>query len=105
MRMECKPHTLQAWIGPGISSKYYSVNTDLYNKFLDSDTIYQKYFDIKSNGEIYADLRAIAKTQLEKLNIKNITISSWCTFNDHRYFYSYRKNKITGRQASLIWLT
>ena len=31
----------------------------------------------------------------------NVTISNACTFNDD--FYSYRKDKITGRFISLIW--
>ncbi len=38
---------------------------------------------------------------LKELGINNVTISKSCTYNDN--FYSYRKDKTTGRFVSLIW--
>ena len=47
------------------------------------------------------DLRLIAYDILTELGITDVTISKCCTYNDD--FYSYRKDKITGRFISLIW--
>ena len=47
------------------------------------------------------DLRYIAYDILSDLGISDVTISKACTYNDE--FYSYRKNKVTGRFISLIW--
>ena len=48
------------------------------------------------------DLRSIAHDILSQLGITDVTISPICTYDDKR-FYSYRRNKITGRFVSLIW--
>ncbi len=104
LRMNCDRDGLQAWIGPAISKESYMVNVDLYDNFCNLNTVYAKFFEQDPSGTIHADLKAIAKFQLENLQIKKITISKYCTYSDHKYFYSYRRNNVTGRQANLIWL-
>jgi YfiH family protein len=54
----------------------------------------------------YFDLTAIAKSQLKSLGLldKNIEISDQCTYCHPEDFYSYRRDKITGRHATMIGL-
>src|SRR3990167_4405988 len=46
----------------------------------------------------------LATIQLHKLGITQIYGGNFCTFSEEGYFFSYRRNKVTGRMASLIWI-
>ena len=55
-----------------------------------------------NNGKYNMDLRNIANEILSRQGISDVTISSECTF-DNRCFFSYRRDKTSGRFISLIW--
>jgi polyphenol oxidase len=38
------------------------------------------------------------------LGVTDIYGGDGCTYTDESRFYSYRRDKVTGRMASLIWL-
>ncbi|MFA0519904.1 laccase domain-containing protein, partial [Vibrio sp. 10N.222.55.E8] len=42
--------------------------------------------------------------RLNKAGVTLVTDSNLCTFTDADAFYSYRRDGITGRQATFIWL-
>ncbi|GAK85069.1 uncharacterized conserved protein [Vibrio ponticus] len=46
----------------------------------------------------------IATQRLNKLGVSQVYASGMCTYSDPEQFYSYRRDGVTGRQASLIWL-
>ena len=52
----------------------------------------------------YIDLQGINKKQLNDLGIKNIEISNICTKCGDKSYFSYRKDKKTGRFAGIIIL-
>ena len=54
-----------------------------------------------NSGNYYMDIRNIAYDILTDLGISDVTISKSCTYEGK--FYSYRREKITGRFISLIW--
>jgi hypothetical protein len=41
---------------------------------------------------------------LQKIGIRQIYGGGFCTYNDSERFYSFRRDKVTGRMAALIWL-
>ena len=84
-------------LGPCISQSNYEVNDEIISHFSN----YSKRFEKNNSGNYYMDLRLIAYDILTELGITDVTISKCCTYNDD--FYSYRKDKITGRFISLIW--
>lgn len=90
-------HDFRVLLGPCISQNNYEVNDEIMSHFLS----YSKRFKKNNFGNYYMDLRLIAYDILTELGITNVTISECCTYNDD--FYSYRKDKITGRFISLIW--
>jgi YfiH family protein len=104
-QMGCNNNDLIAWIGPSISQKAYQVNATLYDKFVTLEPEYSQFFHSNTSSETFADLKSIAEYQLNNLGISKISIANYCTYYDNEYFYSYRRNNITGRQATLIWLT
>ena len=84
-------------LGPCISAENYEVSNEIFCQFSN----YSDRFRKNKSGNYYMDLRYIACDILNELGITNVTISKSCTYNDN--FYSYRKDKTTGRFVSLIW--
>lgn len=101
-----------AWIGPAISQKHFEVGVDFYQKFmsLPAGKDYQPYFQASSQNaqKYFADLAGMAKLQLEKVGVADVSLSGLCSYQDER-FYSYRQachqgDGKTGRIATLIWM-
>jgi copper oxidase (laccase) domain-containing protein len=55
-------------------------------------------------GKWLADLFALARQRLRASGVTQIYGGGLCTYSDPRRFFSYRRDKITGRMAALIWL-
>ncbi len=84
------PHKIKAYIGPCITAKNYTVNADFCQHFIAIDPDYS--MALKNTAQRWhADLRLIAKIQLQKLGIEDITISPLCTY-EHESMPSYRKD-------------
>ena len=85
-------------IGPSISKKRYEVGQFIFDLFSE----YSNHFTYNNNGKYNMDLRNIANEILSRQGISDVTISSECTF-DNQSFFSYRRDKTSGRFISLIW--
>ena len=51
------------------------------------------------------DIYNVAGQQLAELNVGGVYGGGFCTYQDAKHFYSFRRDKITGRMASLIWMS
>jgi copper oxidase (laccase) domain-containing protein len=47
---------------------------------------------------------ALARRMLERDGVLRVHGGNYCTASERDRFYSYRRDHVTGRQASLIWL-
>ena len=52
----------------------------------------------------FADLYAIARRRLESLGIERVYGGGFCTCRDADRFFSYRRDGVTGRFATLVWI-
>lgn len=103
--MPVAPHHLMAWLGPGISSTAYEVGEEVRQQFLALSRDTQSAFKPSTRPEHwYMDLFLIARQQLQSLGVNAIYGGDRCTYQQAEYFFSYRREGITGRMASLIWL-
>lgn len=98
------PGEWMAWIGPGISSAAYEVGPELVTRFTARESRWARHFASTSQG-IFADLPALAADQLAAAGIPDITRYAGCTAGEPERFFSYRRDGLTGRFATLIWLT
>lgn len=100
------PSNILSYIGPSICQRHFEVGSELYDRFSEKDCTNSQYFTHSSDNKFLCNLAAIAKQELlnNGLIINNITSSGICTHCNNE-FYSYRRDGITGRFASLIWLT
>lgn len=102
-KMQSKPSELTVWLGPAISQKYFEVGDEVRQQFCDAYSNVAQYF-IPNKDKYMADLYGLAKEQLQQMGIQSIHGGEFCSFADNDKFYSYRRDGVTGRMASLIWI-
>jgi YfiH family protein len=95
---------VMAWLGPAISAPAYVVGEDVRTAFVSRNAAAEKAFRPAAGGGWHADLYELARQRLRCLGITEIHGGDCCTFRDPARFYSYRRDGVTGRMASLIWL-
>lgn len=95
-----------AWLGPAIGPQCFEVGQDVVDAFLSRDAaMADAFFAIPgSAGKYMADIYALARKVLSKSGVLDVRGGGFCTVTDRSRFYSYRRDKLTGRMASLIWL-
>lgn len=103
-QMKSQPSQLMAWLGPAISAQHFEVGAEVLEAFTQHDAATGEYFFNNRPGHYLADLYAIASYRLKKLGISHISGGQYCTYADSARFFSYRRDKNTGRQASLIYI-
>lgn len=102
-----KTELMYIWLGPCIKPSNYEVNGEIEKEFLSKDKSYKTafYYD---GSSIWMDIRTIALYQIKKFfenrSVEKMILSnSLCTFENSGPFFSYRRDKQTGRFASLIF--
>lgn len=102
---------VMAYLGPAISKLHFEVGVDVLEAFFQSslsgghtDKIAAAFTPGKRPMHFYADIYALARAELQEMGVKNIFGGDYCTFVQRDRFYSFRRDGITGRMASLIWL-
>lgn len=97
---------LHAWLGPCIGPEVYEVGLDVYEKFVQADPGSERHFQQgRRNNRWLADLPGLARRRLEKSGVRSVAGGEWCTYSDPERFYSYRRDGMTGRMATLAWIT
>ncbi|PMG46986.1 multi-copper polyphenol oxidoreductase [Vibrio lentus] len=94
-----------AWLGPAIGKDAFEVGNDVLDAFVRFDPQAKLAFKAKSEpGKWLANMSQLATQRLMKVGVTSVTDSNLCTYADSDAFYSYRRDGITGRQATFIWL-
>jgi len=98
---------IHAWLGPAIGPQAFEVGQDVVDAFTCSGVVYpqEAFSPITHRPEKYlANIYLLARSRLEAAGIHRIYGGEFCTVNQANQFFSYRRDGITGRFASLIWI-
>ena len=105
------PGDILAYLGPAISQPHFEVGVDVLEAFFKAarsqqhaDQIAAAFTSAQRPLHFYADIYSLARAELMALGVTSIYGGDYCTYADETRFYSYRRDKTTGRMASLIWL-
>lgn len=103
-RMQAQPQQLLVWLGPAISAQYFEVGAEVRQQFVTLNARNQNAFTASHRPQHYmADLYQLARNQLQSVGVAAIYGGQYCSYADERRFYSYRRDGVTGRMASLIY--
>ncbi len=98
------PHELSAWVGPHISQENYEVGADVVSACSSIWAETRLAITPGRAGHWHLDLGQLVKTELRQLGVADISGCGRCTYANKEMFYSYRRDGVTGRMASLIWM-
>ena len=104
LKLDCPAHRLMAWLGPAIGPEAFEVGEEVRQAFSRHDPACVAAFRPSVNGRWLADLYALARRRLHVMGVTRVYGGHWCTYGNPERFYSYRRDGVTGRMATLIWL-
>ena len=110
---------LKVWMGPAIGPKAFEVGEDVRHAFISrmGQPAAQHFLDknsAKPSGsdggasvrakKYFADLYGLARLQLRTLGVDQISGGGHCTYSEEDRFFSYRRNGVTGRMATVAMI-
>jgi YfiH family protein len=98
------PARLMAWLGPAIGPQHFEVGAEVREALLKGDLGAEAAFAANARGRFMADLGALARRRLAALGVGRIYGGGQCTYAQADRYFSHRRDGMTGRQATLIWL-
>lgn len=110
-QFNAKPSQLICFLGPAISQPAFEVGEEVKQAFLSAKN--QRVFaehpaasfkPTECEGKYTADLYRLARAELQGLGVSDIYGGDHCSFSEAEHFYSYRRDRQTGRMATGIWL-
>lgn len=102
--MQTPPKNLMAWLGPAIGPNAFEVGTEVLDAFISHDREAELAFRAATDDKWLGDIYLLAKQRLHKLGVERIYGGGLCTYTDQARFFSFRRDGVTGRMASMIWL-
>lgn len=118
----CAVESLQVYLGPAIGPAAFEVGADVRDVFMNSLPDVDESRQARTSSAIaartasafvahphtrdkyLANLPALARLRLNAIGIESIAGGDHCTVTDREHFYSYRRDRVTGRMAAMIWL-
>jgi len=102
--MDVAPQDLMTWLGPAIGRDAFEVGEEVRAAFVDVDQQAATAFTPGMDGKWFADIYALARLRLAALGITAVYGGGHCTFTERDRYFSYRRDGLTGRMGTFIWL-
>jgi polyphenol oxidase len=101
----CAPQDLVAWLGPCIGPRQFEVGADVLDAF-GSASAARFVPRARADGSMrwLADLPSLARDRLGAAGMTRISGGTWCTVEDRSRFFSFRRDRVTGRMAAAVWI-
>jgi YfiH family protein len=99
-----QPRDLATWLGPAIGPAAFEVGEDVFTAFRTEDPRAGACFAPHRPGKWHADLYGLARQRLARRGVTRVHGGGFCTFTESARFFSYRRERESGRMATAIWL-
>jgi len=100
------PGDLHAWLGPAAGPQAYEIGEDVYTAFVGQDPAAASAFVATCPGHWRVDLYALARQRLLAAGLRAEFLhgGGLCTISDPQRFFSHRRDRRSGRLATLVWM-
>ncbi len=96
--------SLLVWLGPAIGPAKFEVGDDVKAIFATKAYNTAPAFRSKTTNKWLLDIYELARCHLSYYGVKNIYGGDQCTYSQSDQYFSYRRDGLTGRMVSLIWI-
>lgn len=104
MRRDDAALELIAWLGPAIGPHRFEVGAEVIDAMTARLPQATRCFrSAGAPGKFLADLSALGRLCLGEVGVTRVHGGGDCTMSDAERFYSFRRDRTTGRHAALIW--
>lgn len=95
-----------AWLGPGIGPECFEVGQEVVDAFAHLGPAAKQAFVAIANkpGKYLGNLPMLARLVLAREGVHHVAGGDRCTVSESAEFYSFRRDRITGRMATMIWI-
>ena len=101
----CAPSEVKVWLGACIGPRRFEVGLDVLEAFGASTTGGDTaLFVHHTPGKWLANLPQLARDRLRAAGVESISGGEWCTVEETSRFFSFRRDRVTGRMAAAIWI-
>ena len=101
----CRPDEVAVWLGACIGPDAFEVGDEVRQAFIDvhpADSAHWR--PTGTPGKWWADLPALARARLRRQGVQQVSGGHWCTHSDASRFFSFRRDRVTGRMAASVWI-
>ena len=95
---------LVAWLGPAIGPEAFEVGAEVRAAFVQDDPDAATAFIPFGKDKWLCDLYVLARRRLVRLGVERVSGGRYCTHTERERFFSYRRDGVTGRMATLVWI-
>lgn len=96
---------IAAWLGPAIGPGAFEVGSEVRERFCDAHAAAAAAFvPATEPGKWLADLYTLARMRLALAGVNLVSGGGLCTVADATRFYSFRRDRTTGRMAACVWI-
>ena len=106
-KMHVPANEILVWLGPAIGPHAFEVGDEVREQFMAKDS--KAALAFRPHGDKWlCNMYQIARQRLNAMGVTEIYGASvnedFCTYTDEARFFSFRRDNVTGRMASMIWL-
>lgn len=103
--MRTPAHRLMAWMGPAAGPSNYEVGVEVYDAFVARNWACGAAFTCTRPDHWRVDLYALARRRLVAAGLRPDAVhgGGLCTIGAPDRFFSHRRDRRTGRMATLVW--
>ncbi|TAA27095.1 MULTISPECIES: peptidoglycan editing factor PgeF [Pseudoxanthomonas] len=94
---------VRAWLGPAAGPDAYEIGQDVFDAFTANDPGAAAAFVATRPGHWRVDLYALARRRLAAVGVTDVHGGTLCTISDPQRFFSHRRDRRSGRMATLVW--
>ena len=93
-----------AWLGPAIEQAAFEVGGEVRDQFMARTNAHAEAFVRNTRERWQADIYRLARVELERTGLAGVYGGGFDVCTDADRFFSYRREKPTGRMATMIWI-